>query len=96
MNTAFKSFLLGQVLATPSVLEDVPPQRLIECLARHARGDWGDVCPEDARENDFSSHNDFRILSSYLIDPDQPNQGKFWIITEADRSATVALKPSEY
>ena len=66
---------------------------LFTFLARHARGDWGEVGPEDARENDFSIKNGYRILSAYTL----PLTGvKVWIITEADRSSTTFLLPEEY
>jgi hypothetical protein len=60
-------------------------------IRRHVRGDWGDVPPEDARENDFSVLNGFRVLSAFTI-----GGKRFWIITEADRSVTTLLFPNEY
>ena len=86
-------FSLGQIVATPAVLKHltahgVHPQ---PCIRRHQCGDWGDVPPEDAQENDFSVLNGFRILSSYEVAGE-----RVWIITEADRSATTLLFPSEY
>lgn len=90
-------FSLGQVYATRDAIESVPAHRLLQCLARHAAGDWGEALPpEDARENDFSVTAGFRILSAYFIDPDQPKIGRFWILTEADRSVTTVLLPSCY
>jgi hypothetical protein len=63
-----------------------------EYLRRHALGDWGDVCREDKQENEYSLIHGFRLLSSYHL-----NSGtKVWIITEADRSSTTILLPSEY
>lgn len=63
-----------------------------EALNRHMRGDWGEVCDEDWKQNDFSLENGFRILSAY-----KSKAGiTFWIITEADRSATTILLPDEY
>jgi hypothetical protein len=63
-----------------------------EALTRHMRGDWGEVCDEDWKENDFSLENGFRILSAY-----KSKAGvTFWVITEADRSATTILLPEEY
>jgi hypothetical protein len=63
-----------------------------EALRRHATGDWGDLSPEDRQENDLSAREGFRILSAYT-----DTQGtKFWIITEADRSATTVLLPEDY
>ena len=99
-NTAYKPFTLGQIVATPGVIETVSNFYLLECLSRHVRGDWGTVCPEDAAENNLSSHEGFRILSAYPIDPSKPAKGHgancFWIITEADRSVTTFLLPEEY
>ena len=64
-------------------------------LNRHATGDWGDLDPEDAKLNDAAlTSGEDRIFSVYKRDgiPD----GKIWIITERDRSATTVLFPSEY
>lgn len=96
MNTAYKPFPLGQIVGTPDALQAVAPARVLECLSRHARGDWGCVCPDDARENNLSSREGFRILSVYLLDESDSNSEKFWIITEADRSSTCILLPSNY
>ncbi len=87
-------FKLGQVVATPGALgaclaAEVAPSEL---LARHASGDWGDVPPEDARENEYSLKHGFRVLSSYPL----PSGERIWIITEADRSSTCLLLPREY
>ena len=87
-------FSLGAVLATPGALEvlgrhEVSPSELLE---RHASKDWGDVPPEDARENEFALQRGFRVMSSY------PLSGgvRVWIITERDRSLTTILLPAEY
>ena len=37
VKTSFKPFSLGQIVATPGALEAIAPERLLECLARHAR-----------------------------------------------------------
>lgn len=70
------------------------------CLERHQSGDWGEVPKEDAKENKLALKHGNRIMSSYYIHPEDkvpPSlDGKFWIITEADRSATTVLLPSEY
>lgn len=95
-NKDYKPFALGQIVGTPDALEAVSPERVLECLARHAHGDWGDVCAEDATENNLSSREGFRILSVYPIDESDPDSEKFWIITEADRSSTCVLLPSNY
>ena len=92
MSTA--RFNLGQVVATRGALDaclvaEVAPSEL---LARHVSGDWGDVPPEDARENEYSLRRGSRLLSSYAL----PGGRRVWVITEADRSSTCLLLPSEY
>jgi hypothetical protein len=87
-------FPLGQVVATPGALAALqeagqPPADL---LRRHVCGDWGEVDGEDQRENEFSVAHGFRLLSAYTLS----NSTKLWIITEADRSSTTLLLPSEY
>jgi hypothetical protein len=61
-------------------------------LRRHWRGDWGDVDAEDKAENDYSLMHDLRLLSAYTL----ADGTRIWIITEADRSVTTILLPSEY
>ena len=96
----FTPFSLGQIVATRGVIETVPSARMAECLARHRRGDWGNVCKEDAALNDLALQEGTRILSAYAIDESKPAKGHgdncFWIITEADRSVTTFLLPDEY
>lgn len=87
-------FPLGQVLSTPGALEALAEveQEPLQLLARHVTGDWGQVPDEDKAENDFSVERQLRILSAYVL----PTGVKVWVITEADRSATTFLLPSEY
>ena len=61
-------------------------------LLRHLSGDWGDLCPGDAEENELSLREGFRLLSAYS----DRNGTTFWIITEADRSVTTVLLPEDY
>ena len=64
-------------------------------LSRHMSCDWGDLCESDAKQNEEALKNsDARLFSAYKYDhvPD----GKIWIITEWDRSATTILFSSEY
>lgn len=87
-------FQLGQIVSTPGALEEMAKagQDPMELLHRHVTGDWGQVCAEDARENELSVDKGFRIISVYTLSTGV----KIWILTEADRSATTALLPSEY
>ena len=85
-------FQPGQIVATRGALSVLSIEDVMEALCRHLSGDWGDLSTEDKQENDFSVNNGFRIISSY-----SSKKGvKFWIITEADRSATTVLLPEEY
>ena len=87
-------FSPGQFVATPGALAafEEAGEEPATYLARHLAGDWGEVCEEDAKENEFSVENGFRILSAYTLSTGV----KIWIITESDRSATTFLLPSEY
>jgi len=91
MNTLFQ---LGQLVSTPGALDafNRTGENAFSFLSRHMTGDWGDVPEEDTNENDFSVKNGFRILSVYRLKDDT----RIWIITEADRSSTTVLLPSEY
>jgi len=87
-------FSLGRVVATPGVLEALHEagQEPLTFLARHVTGDWGDLDEHDRRENEFAVEHGFRILSAYTLS----SGTRIWIITEADRSVTTLLLPSEY
>ena len=89
-----KRIRLGQIVATPAALEALKQsgQTPIEFLARHRKGDWGDVCGEDWQTNDDAVECGDRLLSAYKT----RNDVKLWIITEWDRSATTILLPEEY
>lgn len=94
-------FPLGQIVATPGALDASRyPGQFFELLARHVRGDWGCIDPEDAEANTFAVTAGDRVLSAYPIDPAQPCAGFgencLWIITEADRSVTTILLPDDY
>ena len=87
-------FMLGQVVATPGALEALEEsgQSPSDCLCRHVQGNWGEVCREDQQLNDQALIDGSRLLSAY-----RSLKGvKVWVITEADRSSTCVLLPSEY
>jgi hypothetical protein len=86
-------FPMGQIVATPAVADHFAAHGVspLEYLVRHVRGDWGDVPPEDAAANQASIERGTRILSSYKVASET-----IWVITEADRSSTTLLFPSEY
>jgi hypothetical protein len=84
---------LGRVVATPRALKAITEvgEHPSDYLARHATGDWGDLCAFDRRQNEVALRTRERVFSSY----DTP-AGKVWIITEADRSVTTILLPEDY
>ncbi len=94
VNRWLPKFSLGRIVATPGALQALEEanQNPFEFLERHQAGDWGELCEDDKRENEFSVTNGFRLLSAYRTLHDV----KVWIITEADRSVTTLLLPHEY
>lgn len=85
-------FPLGRLVMTTHARGLLNSIDVSRCLIRHMNGDWGNLCKEDKAENEFSVTNGFRILSSY----EDRNKIQFWIVTEADRSATTILLPEDY
>ncbi len=85
-------FLLGQIVITANAQRTINHDDVRRALIRHAKGDWGDLCEGDRRENELSLKQGYRLLSVYRAADDT----KFWIITEADRSVTTVLLPEDY
>ena|ERR1041384_5674645 len=91
---ALVRFPLGRMFITQgasAALEDAgqSPQ---EFISRHARLEQGELSNDDHQENLFSVDKYLRIFSAFKTAKDI----KLWVITEADRSATTILLPSEY
>ena len=85
-------FPFGTLIITPNAAEKLDKRDVIIALERHGKCDWGDLPPEDKKENDLSLKEGFRLLSAY-----HDHKGvKFWVITEADRLATTVLLPEDY
>lgn len=89
-------FELGRVAQTRGVANEVPTIEVLIALARHVRGDWGDMDAEDCQANEDALLHGGRVLSAYWLSVDAENQVRVYIITEADRSATTVLLPEEY
>lgn len=85
-------FEFGETVMTWNAHETLHPDDVLSCIARHAKGDWGELCREDVEANDTALSRGGRILSAYR---DRLNN-RFWIITEWDRSVTTVLLPSDY
>src|SRR5215211_3735478 len=85
------TFELGQLVMTPGADLAMRAARQVplEFFVRHKNGDWGEVPPEDVRENEWSLENGARLFSAYRTRIDE----KVWVITEWDRSVTTLLLP---
>jgi hypothetical protein len=84
-------FSLGEVVITANATQYLSHVAVHDALRRHACGDWGDICPEDACANEHALQEGFRLHSAYGT-----GQRRFWIITEDDRSVTTILMPDDY
>ncbi len=84
-------FPLGQVVITRNALDSLTPEEVNEGIRRHAAGEWGNICKDDAELNRESVQTGDRLLSAYGT-----GERTFWIITEADRSVTTILLPEDY
>jgi uncharacterized protein YbcC (UPF0753/DUF2309 family) len=89
--TGSNRFPLGQLAITANASLRLKTEEVLTGIRRHAAGDWGDVCPEDALANDAAVIEGDRLLSAY-----GNGQHRFWVITEADRSITTVLLPEDY
>jgi hypothetical protein len=109
MHLINQKFSLGTIVMTPTVeqtvrdnndTEDAATLQLSAMFVAHASGNWGDIDDEDKKVNDEAVKHGRRIISAYAIDLDGERKGWgdncVWLITEADRSVTTALLPSEY
>jgi hypothetical protein len=91
-STAGPLFELGQVVTTPGALQTLGILDIIESIGLHRRGVWGEVGRHDWRANEEALAEGLRLFSVYR----SQSGTQFWVITEADRSVTTVLLPSEY
>ena len=83
-------FALGHIVATSAAVEAIEESGQTQdfFLDEHVQRDWGSLCREDQHANDQAT----RMLSAY-----KTLRGRWlWIITEADRSVTTIMLPTEY
>jgi hypothetical protein len=85
-------FKVGSLHMTRGAADKLHQEDVFEAFVRHMDGDWGDVDEHDWNANQDAIEFGARLLSSYV----DRNDTRFWIITEADRSATTILLPDEY
>ena len=86
-------FALGRIVATPAALALLhrTHSSALAYVMRHASGDFGALSEEDREANETAIREGLRVLSAYEVGGE-----RLWIITEADRSATTLLLPSDY
>ena len=86
-------FEFGITVATPAAVKFCEEHNVeaASLLRRHAMGDWGDLEDADLKANRDAVAFGARIFSSYKLGDD-----RVWVITEADRSSTCVLLPSDY
>ena len=85
-------FQPGTIVCTLGASEAAPRSELLAMVNRHLRGDWGDVCEDDAKANDDALKWGNRVMSSYTSTSGE----KLWVLTEAGREQTTVLTPHEY
>ncbi len=85
-------FIPGQVHVSTGALK-IADQGvdIFALLQRHVKGDWGNLTTREKWENDQSADLGYMVHSVY-----ETPQGKLWVMTQADRSSTKLLLPSEY
>ncbi len=85
-------FWPGHLYFTAAAERELVSEDIHTAIQRHYIGDWGDLCVEDKDANEQALQFGGRLFSAY-----HDSKGvKFWIITEADRSATTVLLPDDY
>jgi hypothetical protein len=87
-------FPLGRCVATPGALEALrfSGEDALTYLQKHVTGVQGALDDDDHKLNQEAIKLGNRVLSSYMT----IRGTKIWVITEADRSVTTLLLPSEY
>jgi hypothetical protein len=63
---------------------------LFRYIRRHMSGDWGEVSDYDLERNQDALNTDGEILSQYNVTDREGASRSLSIMTEADRSVTVA------
>ena len=61
-------------------------------MGLYIKGDWGDTSEDDKEMNDLNLKSGVGSLMGVY----NTCEGRIWIMTEHDRSATTILFPSEY
>ena len=88
-------FEMGLLVITNGINDKLESVRFSKelkvALHRFTCGDWGEMEQEGIEANNEALRTGERLFAAY-----KTSEGKIWIITEADRSATTILFPDEY
>lgn len=84
-------FPLGRIEITCKARATLTFLDALNGLRSHANGDWGLLPIEEWWENELSIHDGHEVHSVHLAS----NGKRFRIVTQADRSATTIMLPSE-
>jgi hypothetical protein len=85
-------FRLGKIVATPNALETLTQHDILRAIQQHQAGEWGELGAEDKATNQSALLHGGRLFSCYQ----SVGKVRFYVITEADRSATTVLLPEDY
>lgn len=87
-------FQMGRLCATPAAMEALKEsgQFFEAFVSRHVAGDWLHMNAEDIARNMEALRTGGRIFSSFAL----ADGTRLYVITEADRSVTTLLLPSDY
>lgn len=82
-----------ELVATPGALgvlerAGVEP---VSLFLRHVCGDWGEMTPEEERENVIALFTGQRVYSVFNVDGQD-----VWYVTDPTRSRTTIILPEEY
>ena len=84
-------FMPELVFVTHGIRQVVSAQEAGTALVRHTYGDWGDLYHHEWMRNDLALISGDMLVSVY-----HSQDGiQFWIVTEAELSATTILLPEE-
>lgn len=90
---AESKFPLGQLAVTAAANETLTAHDIQTAVNQHASGQWGDLDEFDRKANERALTHGGRLVSVYKS---ETGTGRFYVITEADRSVTTILLPSDY
>lgn len=87
-------FKMGSIVCTPAAIEafEKTDELILLYVQMHGNLEQGVLDDADQRANELAVKNGSRVFSAFNLS----DGTKIWIITEADRSSTCVLLPSDY